>query len=59
MSTFCQGLYHRKCRGVGGQKSQNIVHVVCERPPISVNASTYNFMECPIHFSRGPGLVVT
>ena len=34
MSTFCQRLYHRKCqrRGVGGQKSQNLVNVVCERP---------------------------
>ena len=33
MSTFCQRLYHRKCqpKGVGGQKSQNIVNVVCER----------------------------
>ena len=36
MSTFCQRSYHRKCqrRGVGGQKSQNIVNVVCERPLI-------------------------
>ena len=34
MFTFCQRLYHRKCqrRGVGGQKSQNLVNVVCERP---------------------------
>ena len=34
MSTFCQRSYHRKCqrRGVGGQKSQNIVNIVCERP---------------------------
>ena len=36
MSTFCQHPYHRKCeqRGVGGQKSQNLVNVVCERPLI-------------------------
>ena len=36
MSTFCQRSYHRKCqrRGVGGQKSQNLVNVVCERPLI-------------------------
>ena len=34
MSSFCQHLYHRKCqrRGVGGQKSQNLVNIVCERP---------------------------
>ena len=34
MGTFCQRLYHRKCqrRGVGGQKSQNLVNVVCEQP---------------------------
>ena len=34
MSTICQRLYHRKYqhRGVGGQKSQNLVNVVCERP---------------------------
>ena len=32
--TFCQCLYHKKCqrRGVGGQKSQNLVNLVCERP---------------------------
>ena len=29
MSTFCQRSYRR---GVGGQKSQNLVNVVCERP---------------------------
>ena len=30
----CQHSYHRKCqrRGVGGQKSQNRVNVVCEQP---------------------------
>ena len=34
MSTFCQLSYHRKCqgRGVGGQKNQNFVNVVYERP---------------------------
>ena len=34
MSTFGQHSYHRKYqrRGVGGQKSQNLVNVVCERP---------------------------
>ena len=34
MSTFCQRSYHRKCqrRGVGGQKSQNLVNLVCEWP---------------------------
>ena len=34
MSTFCQSSYHRKCqpRVVGGQKKQNLVNVVCERP---------------------------
>ena len=34
MSTFCKLSYHRKCqrRGVGGQKSKNLVNVVCERP---------------------------
>ena len=43
MSTFCQRLYHRKCqrRGVGGQKSQNLVNVVCERPlPLFININT-------------------
>ena len=32
MYTFCQLSYHIKCqlRGVGGQKSQNLVNVVCE-----------------------------
>ena len=41
MSTFCQCSYHRKCqrRGVGGQKSQNLVNVVCERPPTLINQS--------------------
>ena len=35
MSTFCQLSYHTKCqcRGVGDQKCQNLVNVVCERPP--------------------------
>ena len=39
MSIFCQRSYHRKCqrRGVGGQKSQNLVNVVCERPPKFIN----------------------
>ena len=34
MSNFCQCSYHRKCQGrrVGGQKKQNLVNVVCERP---------------------------
>ena len=34
MSIFCQRSYHRKYqrRGVGGQKSQNLVNVVCELP---------------------------
>ena len=34
--TFCQRFYHEKCQwsGVGGQKSQNLVNVVCERPLI-------------------------
>ena len=34
MSTFCLHSYHRKCqgRGVGGQKSQHLVNVVCEQP---------------------------
>ena len=34
MSTFCQRLYHRKCQGmgVGGQKRQILVNIVCERP---------------------------
>ena len=34
MSTFCQRSYHRTCqrRKVGGQKSQNLVNVVCEQP---------------------------
>ena len=34
MSNFCQRLYHRKCQQsrVGGQKCQNVVNVVCERP---------------------------
>ena len=34
MSTFCQRLYHNKCQlwGIGGQKSQNLVNVVCEWP---------------------------
>ena len=33
--------YHSKCnrRGVGGQKSQNLVNVVCERP---LNVSAKN-----------------
>ena len=33
-STFCKRLYHRKCkrREVGGQKKQNLVNIVCERP---------------------------
>ena len=36
MSTFCLRSYHRKCqhRWVGGQKSQTLVNVVCERPHI-------------------------
>ena len=36
MSTFCKRSYHRKCqrRGVGGQKKQNFVNVVCEQPLI-------------------------
>ena len=34
MSTFCQRSYRTNCqhRGVCGQKSQNLVNVVCERP---------------------------
>ena len=34
MSTFCQRAYHRKCqcKGVGGQKSQNLVNLFYERP---------------------------
>jgi hypothetical protein len=34
MSTFCKLSYHRKCkrRGVSGQKSKNLVNVVCEGP---------------------------
>ena len=37
MSTFCQRSYNRKCqlRGIGGQKSTNLVNVVCERPLIT------------------------
>ena len=36
MSTFNQRSYHTKCqhRGLGGQKSQNLVNVVCEWPLI-------------------------
>ena len=36
ISTFCQRLYHKKCqlRWIGGQKSQNLVNVVCEQPLI-------------------------
>ena len=32
MSTFCQRLLGRKCqwRGVGGQKRQKLVNVICE-----------------------------
>mgnify|MGYP001477122239 CR=1 FL=1 len=38
-STFCKHLYHRKCkqRGVGGQKKQNLVNIVCERPLILIS----------------------
>ena len=33
MSSFCQHSYGRKCQWrVGGQKSQNLDNVVCERP---------------------------
>ena len=34
MSISCQLSYHTKCqcRGLGGQKYQNLVNVVCERP---------------------------
>ena len=34
MSTFCKHSYHGKSqpRWVGGQKSQNLVNVVCEQP---------------------------
>ena len=41
MSTFCQRSYHRncQCRGVGGQKTQNIRNVVCERPLILVHST--------------------
>ena len=39
MSTFCQPSYRRKCqrRRVGGQKSQDLVNVVCERPPNGIS----------------------
>ena len=40
MCTLCQRSYHRKCqcRGVGGQKSQNLVNVVCEWPLMYLQA---------------------
>ena len=46
MSTFCQRSYHRKFQRrkwggyVGGQKSQNLVNVVCERPLYMYSAAT-------------------
>ena len=48
MFTFCQRLYHRKCqrRGVGGQKSRNLVNVVCERPPTCHHA--YHPSQCMV-----------
>ena len=38
MSTFCQHSLGRKCqqRGLGGQKNQHLVNVVCERPLMAV-----------------------
>ena len=47
MSTFCQRLYHRKChhRRIGGQKSPNLVNVVCERPPtVLVACCRYKYL---------------
>ena len=48
MSTFYQRLYHRKCqpRGVGGQKSYNLVNVVCERSPRLTPATTTTALLC-------------
>ena len=45
MSTFCQRSYHRKCqrRGEGGQKRQNLVNAVCERPLNSIKLVFYCF----------------
>ena len=38
MSAFCQRLYHGKCqsRGVGGQKSQNLVNIVLWTTPYRI-----------------------
>ena len=35
----------RQQRGVGGQKSQNLVNVVCERPLISISSGQQNLMK--------------
>ena len=46
--TFCKLLYHRKCkrRGVGGQKKQNFLNVVCERPLIEYSISCQLAINC-------------
>ena len=42
MSTFCHHSYYKKCqrRGVGDQKSQNLVNIVYEQPLIEPEKST-------------------
>ena len=59
MFTFCQVSYHRKfqCRGVGGQKSTNLVNVVCERPLIPKEFGMYvPYLHIAIDFLRSQRL---
>ena len=53
MSTFCQRSYHRKCqqRGVGGQKRQNLVNVVCT-PNFDCSSSKQDFCDLNESFNK-------
>ena len=44
--------YVYKRRGVGGQKKTDLVHVVCERPPISTRGKDYahHIISCSLDF---------
>ena len=57
MSVFCQHSYHKKCqhRGLGGQKSQILVNVVCEQPPTPLSTACPLFLK---HFFRTSSFLV-
>ena len=66
ISIFCQRSYHGKSqhRGIGGQKSQNLVNAVCERPlviylmPFKENQHCWCALKCTLSVSNHTGQIV-